>query len=270
MSAFQTAADRRALAQRFATRAPASLGRVQASARAQQTRPVGCTCGGRCPRCVPGSPTQGQSASPAFLAGATDLGPPNSKSPGLLTETFGRWARYATVSGPTFNPQGVDPFFRWAADFETSLVTGYLVQKIENSWVAQNCDGTAFTGREPTASYWERWYFYAGQNRVPKDKLSNADDRWERGLCGQSTFADPCPPYTQATSGVWAMSAELYVFPGTDLPGFSSTHTGRLDAGDLEYSLTAPTVDLGRPMATRTIAGRWDFCPPNNIHQRVG
>jgi hypothetical protein len=228
----------------------------------------GCPCGGQCPKCTNPDSTQFQGGH-GTLAGNTSLAPPSSHAPDPITATFGRWAGYTTVSGPDFNAAGVDPFFRWSVDFETSLQTGYLVQKIQNTWVAQNCDGTAFDGREPTPTYWERWSFYDGSNQTPKDSVSGADDRWQRALCQKSTWADPCPPYGQATSGVWAMTGELYVYPSTDLKGFTSSRSGRPDAGTLEYSLTEPKEDLGRAFARRTIAGSWDFCGTNNVHRRV-
>jgi hypothetical protein len=229
-----------------------------------------CPCEGACPRCArtPPSATRPQQGG-STLAGNASLAPAQSHAPDPITANFGRWASYTTVSGPDFNASGVDPFFSWSVDFQTSLQTGYLVQKIVNSWVAQNCDGTPFNGREPTPTYWERWYFQNGVNQTPKDSVSGANDRWERGLCEQGTWADPCAPYRQATSGVWAMTGELYVYPSTDLDGFSSTRSGRADAGVLEYSLTEPKEDLGRAFAKRTIAGRWDFCGGNNIHVQV-
>jgi hypothetical protein len=226
-----------------------------------------CSCGGQCPKCAAktGSPTQ----RPENLGGSKSLAPAYSARPNPIIENFGRWASYETRRGPEFNSHGVDPFFLWAVDFKTSLQMGYLVQKITSTWVAHNCDDTPYTGWEPTPVYWERWKFYNGKNVTPKDTLTGADDRWQRGLANKPKGLDCGSPYLQATSGVWSITGELYVYPHFPLGGFSSTQSCYANAGNLEYSLTQPKEDLGRPMAKRTIAGSWDFCPPNDTHTRI-
>jgi hypothetical protein len=224
-----------------------------------------CACGGHCPKCA------GAKGSAAIMGGnAAAAGPPlNSREPNPVTEKFGRWATYKTVQGPTFEARAFGPMFLWAVDFDTSLQSGYLVQKIVNSWSATHCDGTPFAGQEPTPVYWERWHFENGRNLRAKDVSSGADDRWSRGVCDKGSAFDCCPYYAPLTSGVWAMSAELYVYPSFELPGFSSTRTCRANAGQLEHSLTEPQVDLGRPLATRTIRGAWDYCSETKTHTQT-
>jgi hypothetical protein len=221
-----------------------------------------CACGGGCPRCRGEAPLAGSRAN-------KDLAPPVSPL-NPLTEQFGRWARYTTVAGPVFNPPGTGlPFFRWSVNMTTSMDVGMIVQKIESTWWAENCDGTPYTGFDPSATYWEGWFVENNHVITPKDKLSGADDRWERGICDQRTFGDPCPTYAAPTRGAWGTRGELYAYPNVDLD-FVGRTGGRSPAGNLPHTLTEPAQDLGPPRAVREIGGAWDICDPANpTHTRL-
>lgn len=216
-----------------------------------------CACGGTCPRC--------QHDSVGSLAGTReqDLAPPSSK-PDPLTEKFGRWVGYTTQGSIQFNPK-VDPqppdkpFFRWNANFQTSMELGTIVQLIESTWWAENCDGTAFTGADGNATYWESWHVENGQVQGG-DKTYGAHDRWERNVCDVTSFGSSlCPTYPQATRGVWAMAGTLYAYPGIDLGWIPGGHPM---SGSRPSTSVPPTQDLGRPMARREIGGAWDSCDP--------
>jgi hypothetical protein len=219
---------------------------------ARRTPPVvrtQCACGGGCPRC-----------RSAFRGGATAPSVAQADSrPKLAQRLSGRWAKPVDVSGPIFNPCGTDPFFRWTVDFKHSLDIGYIVQRIDNTFHAENCDGTPYNGPEPTKKYWERWYVFGGEISEPKDVATGANDRWERGACPVYTRGSPCAG--TGTSGNWAMSGTLYAVRSTDVGYFSSTRSGHPDAGNLEFAFNDPGADkLGRPSYARTIAGEWDCC----------
>lgn len=230
-------------------------------------RPNGarCACGGSCPRC--------RGDGVAALAGAQGKdSAPLSSQPDPLTERFGRWVGYTTMGSIQFNPlmnppQASKPFFRWNVDFQTSMEIGTVVQLIESTWWAENCDGTTFTGVDNNATYWESWH--VEKNTVKdRDKLSGANDRWERNVCDVPTLGGPqCPIYQKPTHGVWAMAGTLYAYPGIDLGWSPGGHTM---SGSRPSTTTPPTQDLGRPMARREIGGTWNSCnPANPTHTRL-
>ncbi len=187
------------------------------------------------------------------------------KPPGK--RAFGSWVTTTDVKAKNFNnpddfcdKSGV-PIFDWAVDFDTSLDIGYIVQRIDNVFDAENCDETDFTGIVPTPLYWERWYVENNEIQTAKDSHYGAHDAWVRNLCQQLTgFMTGCHPYPQATRGNWSMTGTLYLLPGTGNPGgFVSGSVP--DAGALQSTTTDPGDVLGRPKGTRTAYGSWDCCP---------
>ena len=187
-----------------------------------------------------------------------------------IKKAFGRWVTANDVVPQHFNTpndicsQAGNAIFEWAVDFETSLETGYIVQRIENVFDAENCDGTPFTGSVPTPLYWERWYVENHKMQTNKSSNYNADDAWVRNLCNPFTpFIVGCDPYPHATRGNWSMTGTLYILPNTSNPGrFYYPNRDVPDAGNLEATLTDPGSALGRPKGSRTASGSWDCCPP--------
>jgi hypothetical protein len=199
-------------------------------------------------------------------AGPSEIRRQGPKNP--IKEAFGRWVTANDVVPQHFNwpddicSQAGIEIFEWAVDFETSLETGYIVQRIDNVFDAENCDGTSFTGFTPTPRYWERWYVENHKMQTNKSSNYNADDAWVRNLCNPVTPSIVgCDPYPHATRGNWSMTGALYILADTSNPGsFYRPNRDVPDAGNLEATLTDPGPALGRPKGSRTASGSWDCC----------
>lgn len=206
---------------------------------------------------------------PNVTPGRPEIRRQGPKNP--IKEAFGRWVTVNDVVPQHFNwpndicSQAGNPIFEWAVDFETSLETGYIVQRIENVFDAENCDGTPFTGSVPTPLYWERWYVENHKMQTKKSTNYNANDVWVRNLCNPVTpFIVGCDPYRHATRGNWSMTGTLYILPNTSNPGrFYHPNRDVPDAGNLEATRDDPGPALGRPKGSRTASGSWDCCPPS-------
>lgn len=136
--------------------------------------------------------------------------------------------------------------FKWWVNWVTDGTSGWIVQKITNTYSGSKKDGTAITNASVGAipSYYEAW-------EVDKDgkitgslgKTGNRD-KWERPALGEGS------------KGSWSMTGNVY-WTGTDPAASGFKSKGVSNAGSLLSSLTAPK-DLSGELQTRKASGTWD------------
>lgn len=135
--------------------------------------------------------------------------------------------------------------FKWWISWTTDGTSGWIVQKIENTYSGSLADGTAITnasvGVEPT--YYEAWQVAANGSITGSLGLTGNRDRWER------------PPQPNGSQGNFGMTGTVYWTsqnPATS--GFTSG--GVANAGTLLSKKTAP-AGLSAALLTRHAHGAW-------------
>lgn len=144
-----------------------------------------------------------------------------------------------TNVGPTWNNHGA---FSWRVGFNTSASNGWIVQKIDNTYRAQNSAGNNLGGVRPTPRYWEAWSVDGAGNVRPNVGATN--DMWLRPNRGNNT------------QGHWSMTGAVYFTktnPATQ--GFAPGNVA--DAGILMSARSAP-IGLGIARLRRYAHGTWD------------
>ncbi|HLW32766.1 MAG TPA: hypothetical protein VKX40_10930 [Aequorivita sp.] len=152
-----------------------------------------------------------------------------------------------TNSGPTWNNHG---HFDWRVGLSTTGRSGWLVQKINNTYRAEDAAGTALGGAAPTSEYYEAWAVDASGNVSPNVGVNN--DYWIR------------PNKGTGSKGHWSMKGKVY-YTTVDptLSGF--TPGGVADAGILLSSTTSPG-SLGIARLHRYAQGTWDSTGTTPTH----
>ncbi|AXG71101.1 hypothetical protein KORDIASMS9_03356 [Kordia sp. SMS9] len=151
------------------------------------------------------------------------------------------------VSGPTWSNHGA---FDWQVGFSTTGRNGWLVQKIKNTYRAQNAAGAALGGATPTPEYWEAWAVDGTGNVTPN--LGAVNDIWRR------------PNKGAGSQGHWSMTGKVY-FTTTDPATQGLTPGGVPDAGILLSSTTAPG-GLGVARLHRYAQGTWETTGTTPTH----
>ncbi|MGK6352093.1 eCIS core domain-containing protein [Parapedobacter sp. DT-150] len=142
------------------------------------------------------------------------------------------------------------PFeFNWQVAFRTTLRNGFIIQRIDNAFNGQMCDGTAYTGWMPIRRYWEAWRVDGLGNVRPM--ISGVNDMFTR-------------PLLPGSMGTWEMRGTIYTtktLPAAFVAGSVA------DAGILRATLADPGDDfLGYVAARRRVGGRWGCCAPPAVH----
>lgn len=142
------------------------------------------------------------------------------------------------------------PFeFNWQVGFRTTMRNGFIVQRIDNTFNATMCDGSAYTGWQPIRRYWEAWSVDGNGNVRPI--LGGVNDMFTR-------------PLRAGSRGNWVMRGTLYTTK--TLPS-SFVASSVADAGILRATLTNPGDDfLGYVANTRRVGGTWDCCAATPTH----
>jgi len=193
-----------------------------------------------------------------FLGGRTigealgDVGRPIKTALGnIIGSIAGAFTRIkistTTNVGPTWSNHGL---FRWQVGFNTTGTNGWIVQKVVNTYRAQNAAGAPAPGARPTPMYWEAWSVDAASNVIPANGPDN--DYWLR------------PSKGPGTEGHWSMTGTVYFTnrnPATQ--GFAPG--GVPDAGILLSTTTEPT-GLGISRLHRYAQGTWDSTGAHPIH----
>lgn len=143
------------------------------------------------------------------------------------------------------------PFeFNWQVHFRTTMRNGFIIQRIDNTFNATMCDGTAYTGALPTARYWEAWHVDGNGNVIPV--VGGVNDMFIRTL-------------RRGSRGNWVMRGTLHTtrtLPAAFVAGAVP------DAGILRSTVAAPNSDfLGYVANTRRVGGTWNCCgvPPTHV-----
>jgi hypothetical protein len=144
-----------------------------------------------------------------------------------------------TNSGPSWNDHG---HFDWKVGFSTNGRNGWIVQKIENTYRADDKSGNPLAGAKPTSEYWEAWAVNAAGNVTPN--IGPDNDYWIRPNKGVNS------------QGHWSMTGKVY-FTTKDPSNRGMTPGGVRDAGILLSGTTSPGW-LGIPRLHRYAQGTWD------------
>ena len=142
------------------------------------------------------------------------------------------------------------PFeFNWQVAFRTTMRNGFIIQRIDNTFNAQMCNGTAYTGWTPIRRYWEAWRVDAVGNVRPM--VAGVNDMFTR-------------PLRPGSSGNWVMRGTLYTTKTLPATFVASSVA---DAGILQATLTNPGDDfLGYVAGRRRVGGTWNCCTPIPTH----
>jgi hypothetical protein len=135
--------------------------------------------------------------------------------------------------------------FKWWISWTTDGTSGWIVQKIENTYSGSLADGTAITtasvGVEPT--YYEAWEVAANGSITGSLGRTGNRDRWER------------PPQPNGSQGNWGMTGTVY-WTSQDPARSGFTSGGVANAGTLLSKKAAPAA-LSAPLLTRHAYGAW-------------
>jgi hypothetical protein len=162
----------------------------------------------------------------------------------------------SNTDGPHFNPCAQQPQFEWKVAFSpASSMTGYIVQRVESTYEARDCNGNINNTFQLTPLYWEAWRI-AGVGLDPDPP--GGHDTWRR------TFDIP-------TYGSWSIKGTLY--QADAIPAdFVAPNPNVPEAVDVPSTTTDPTREvLGSPIGRRKIAGEWNCCdadPKNHYHRQ--
>jgi len=142
------------------------------------------------------------------------------------------------------------PFeFDWQVAFRTTLRNGFIIQRIDNAFNGQMCDGTPYTGWTPIRRYWEAWRVDGAGNVTPM--IGGVNDMFTR-------------PLLPGSSGTWEMRGTIYTtktLPASFVAGSVA------DAGILRATRTDPGDDfLGYVVARRRVGGNWGCCAAPATH----
>ncbi len=156
-----------------------------------------------------------------------------------------------TTGGPAFTDAG---HFHWRIRWNHNATNGFIVQEITNTYNAQNPDGSANTGVQPTPHYFEAWQVDAAGAITDIATSEGTDDYWIR-------------PRNPNTRGSWSMDANVFFAPSLDpAAGFGRGAAGGApDAGDLFATTTKP-ANLSPLVSTRRNGGKWNNTNGNNTH----
>ena len=135
--------------------------------------------------------------------------------------------------------------FKWWIKWVTDGTSGWIVQKIENTYSGSLADGTAITnasvGVEPT--YYEAWEVAANGTITGSLGLTGNRDRWERIRMANGSH------------GSWGMTGTVY-WTASDPAASGFTSGGVANAGSLLSSKTAP-AGLSVALRVREAHGMW-------------
>jgi hypothetical protein len=141
-------------------------------------------------------------------------------------------------AGPTWNPNGS---FTWDVGFTTTGTSGWIVQKINNNYRAENAAGP-LGGPVPTPEFWEAWAVDAASVVTPGAGATN--DMWRR------------PNRGAGTKGHWSLRGACH-FTTTD-PATQGFAAGNVPDAGVLLSSTAEPPGLGIARLHRYAQGTWD------------
>lgn len=161
------------------------------------------------------------------------------------------------ISPPTWSPHGA---FSWHIGFTTSGTSGWIVQRITNTYSGSDSKGNKITNARvgATPKYYEAWKVNGVGGISPS--IGSTNDIWGRPDLSRR------PPISDAkTKGRWSMTGEVY-FTTTDPATSGLTKGGVPDAGILLSGTTQP-ADLGVARLHRYANGTWDSTGTTPVHK---
>jgi hypothetical protein len=135
--------------------------------------------------------------------------------------------------------------FKWWIKWVTDGTSGWIVQRIDNTYSGTLADGTSITnasvGVEP--SYYEAWEVAANGTITGSLGATGNRDRWER------------PRMPNGSKGSWGMTGTVH-WTAADPAKSGFTSGGVANAGSLLSKKTAP-AGLSAALLTREAYGMW-------------
>ena len=149
----------------------------------------------------------------------------------------------SNLSGPEWKNNGQ---FKWWINWATDGTSGWIVQKIENTYSGTRADGTPITNASVgvTPLYYEAWEVATTGTITGSLGRTGNRDRWERpnlGSLGSQTS--------------FSMKGTVY-WTSTDPASSGFTSPGVANAGSLLSSTSAP-AGIGSPLLVRGAHGTW-------------
>jgi hypothetical protein len=149
----------------------------------------------------------------------------------------------STISAATWKPHGE---FKWWVQWNPSGKSGWIVQKVTNTYSGTDGSGTAITNASvgATPSYWEAWAVDATGKVTASPSLQVNRDQFER------------PNLGAGSKGQWSMQGD--VFWTTSDPATSGMSPGGVGNAGVLLSSTSAPGNLSSQLLTRTANGQWD------------
>ena len=149
----------------------------------------------------------------------------------------------ANLAGPQWNNNGE---FRWWISWATDGTSGWIVQKIENTYSGTRADGSAITNASVGATplYYEAWEVAANGTITGSLGATGNRDRWDRpnlGALGSQTS--------------FSMTGTVY-WTNSDPAASGFRSRAVRNAGSLLSSTSAP-AGIGSPLLVRRAHGTW-------------
>jgi len=160
-------------------------------------------------------------------------------------------ASTSDLSAAAWTDHGV---FKWWIKWVTDGTSGWIVQKITNTYSGTDGAGKAITNATVgvTPSYYEAWEVDAAGGITGSLGATGNRDRWER------------PGQGASSKGTWSMTGEVYwTAEDPAKSGFKSKAVA--NAGTLLSSKSAP-AKLSGLLLTRTADGAWDSTGKTPTH----
>lgn len=185
-------------------------------------------------------------------AGVADAGPAADAG---TTPDAGAAASTAATSISTSDLSAADwqdnGFFKWWIKWVTDGKSGWIVQKIENTYSGTRADGTAITNASVgvTPSYYEAWEVASNGTITGSLGGTGNRDRWERPALGPL-----------GSTLTLSMKGTVY-WTATDPATSGFTSGGVANAGSLLSSTSAPT-GIGSALLVRNAFGSYSSAGP--------
>lgn len=153
---------------------------------------------------------------------------------------------------------------QWGIPASEATSAGWIVQKVDQSFEAKDCNDRRVTPRtfDDSANYpyWEAWEFTSGQHVWVGPASSGAAHSGD-------TFRNS--GYGPGTKGKKRMTAEVKAIVGFTLPAGMTVRNAE-PAWALPYTRTEPAVFASTLRgATHTLTAEWDCCPSGTVTKRT-
>ena len=198
-----------------------------------------CACGGGCPRCESASAGYApRAAEDEVLGGGPAAAPGPAPAPGPAAAVTATTISTSNQQAPSWGNNGR---FNWWINWATDGTSGWIVQKVENTYAGSKADGTPITNASVGAAplYYEAWPVSSTGVISPVNL-----DQWMRPNLG-----------TLGSQTSFSMTGTAY-WTATDPATSGFTPGGVSNAGILLSSTSAPT-GLGSALLTREAHGMW-------------